>query len=405
MQSPYLMNAGYYGDCSIPAMSMKEKYEHFYKIFQDHVSDVRPVMYINRTRRCWCDALLLRGYMLAAAGFAGDMAAANALLEDIIFGSELTGVPGRLLRDWGNVAEPSPKSLADTIGTSILSDSQYLQYSPVDQRYLLWTNVSRDQLYGLAYGMTVCRLHIKDADFQAKLKEFAFTVLQRIIADGYKLLNPSGTKTNDNDLGLNSYMPEYMMPTMILMLLAGEYSKFDAAYTTLARLTISYMPYDFTWFNYTNCNNQLMYSVGNYCLGALTNRVEFGKNLERQYKGMYKYFNPMLYYHMCQLKGESGDEDSTICVKKMLQLFPTTKVLSDVAVSTDIKHTWFYNRYGQATASSAVHPACNNDFFNWTADTRNVSGNGWNGATMFAPSDYLIAYSLGKRTGLIGDDE
>ena len=87
--------------------------------------------------------------------------------------------------------------------------------------------------------------------------------------DGNELLNPSGTSTTE--IESNYLSPERTMPSLILMLLSGEYSRFDKAYTTAVRLSISYMPY--RWFN---TRRQLMYRV--IFVGVLTNR-EFGKNL------------------------------------------------------------------------------------------------------------------------------
>ena len=355
------------------------------------------------------DSPFMGGLNLAMLGYRYNKTADKETLNTILkclngymMLGKSTGIPGLWVRDI--VPKQTFRPVNPLIETWIKS--------PKYDNYYIRLDVSRDQYHGILFGLGVLYKTVYDPRVRSICCELIEECADFLIANDYRIIDLNGSPTKHNMM-FSWYGPfpvrtgAAALAIIKLAMCMTMKRKYIDEYNRLCSFPMMYDFaatrgfYDLMWFNKVNCNNQNMSMMSLYVLASYETdpklKSKYIEAIYRQSLFTDKFTNPFWMFMQMETANLDNKEDRIYDCKKMLELFPDSKIriAYDHTNRTDIKTTYFNNRFNIPTAKTALPSNFILSGFLWTNDTR-VLINQPESTIRYSPIDFLLAYWLGK---------
>ncbi len=363
------------------------------------------------------DAAIWTGCYVAAEAFrwtsTRDPASRDRLsrgLDGLHLLQDATGVPGVLARMVKRAAGPAPGERPT-----------WRQGRGVWTAYRWMGDVSVDQYAGVFFGYAAAYEALEDAPSRSAIAARIAPLVDRLVDHGWRIFDADGRPTKHSDLSggwtaepLNALLA--LSFARIAAAVTGE-GRFERAYATLvdrgyARTAVRARdPWWEYLFGVNHSDNNLAY-LGLYPLIRLESDARllglYREALRRVWGVVRAEGNPFFTF-ITQAVEEPGWRDDAAFGRALdtLARFPFPKRDETVLNSErrDVCRSWFDDRFGhpQACAPLPIDQRPRSSF-EWASNPYRLDRRG-DPRVSLAGADYLVAYWLGRRHGLLTDAE
>jgi hypothetical protein len=354
-------------------------------------------------------ALASESVRYAVTGSPDALARAAQLVDGLSLLQRVTGVPGLLAR----TIDPDPDDAAIRGLQGV-----WFRASPPNERYWVKGDVSKDQYCGVSFGYATAYALLPEGETRDAIRRDLGAIARYLDRNDLVIRDAEGRATTY--AGLEAWIgPVPLGPNALIALAifsSAEDATGDAAISTRHRRLIrekypeACAHAKFEAFGKTNHSNDMMSFLGYYTVLRLESdpavRAPILRGLDDIWDSVRGEHNALFAAIRCSQR--PVDPATLADVRETLRLFPETKRVYPVdnRGRADVPLSPWTNRKGRPKAAVALpinqRPMAS---MYWKSDPCELAGDlDADGDQEYAGVDYLLAYWLARRHGLLDDD-